>query len=416
MKATGMTKHLSFLALVAALVLTVVLVNWHFRRLYGAGWLLSDGSSAPAGTVDYLAYWRAFQAVKRGLNPYDPASLRQVQDLTLSFGETQQYWNPPWMLVLMAPVLSLPFKLSALLWMYLSILFLCAASLLVWKSQNGGRNSLYPCLIAGLCFYPLWETLFWGQIGALVTLGVAGFLWAVRNKRDILAGVFLIPVSLKPHLLYLFLLAVGFWVVAERRYRALASFAAGIGILCGLLWIRSPSLFENWLKNSSRSWKHIEGFRSANFVGFARALMVDFTGRAPVWLILLIPAATAAGFVVWLAFRKRIEWENDLAPILCASVVTAPYGWLHDHLVLSIIQTMAVAWAFEKMDSVALRTMVCLDWGAFQALVLGLSFSFMPFFQFFWFPMGVLLLWMRSLARLRNANSDSKCTTSSRVT
>ena len=415
MKATGMTKHLPFFALAAALVLTAVVVNWHLRRLYGGGWLLSDGSSAPAGIVDYVAYWRAFQAVKRGLNPYDPSSLPQVQDLTLNFGEMQQYWNPPWMLVLMAPVLSLPFKLSAALWLYLSILFHGAASLLVWKSEKGGQNSLHPCLVAGLCFYPLWETLFWGQIGTLVTLGVAGFLWAVRNKRDIFAGLFLIPISLKPHLLYLFLLAVGFWVVAERRYRALASFAAGIGILCGLLSISSPLLFENWLKNSSRSWKHIEGLRSANLVGFTRALMVDFTGWAPVWPILVIPAATAAGFVVWLAFRKRIEWENDLAPILCASVVTAPYGWLHDHLVLSIIQTMAVAWAFERIDSIALRTMMCLDWFVFQALVLGLSFSFMPFFQFFWFPIGVLFLWMRSVGRLRNANPDSGCTAAVRV-
>jgi hypothetical protein len=414
MKATGMTKYFPFLALIVALLLTVVLANWHLRRLYGSGWLLSDGSSAPAGTVDYVAYWKAFQAVKRDLNPYDPASLRQVQGLPLNFGETQQYWNPPWMLVLMAPVLSLPFELSAAVWMCLSILFICAASLLIWKSQKGERNSLYPCLVAGLCFYPLWETLFWGQVGALVTLGVAGFFWAVRNKRDIVAGLFLIPVSLKPHLLYLFLLAVVFWVVTERRYRALASFAAGIGILCGSLWIRSPILFENWLKNSGRSWRHIEGFRSANLVGFARALMVDFTGWAPVWPILVIPAATAAGFVVWLAFRKRIEWGNDLAPILCASVVTAPYGWLHDHLVLSIIQTMAIAWAFERMDSIALRTMVCLDWLVFQALVLGLSFSFMPFFQFFWFPIGVFFLWMRSLGRFGNANSD-ECSTSLRV-
>ena len=74
---------------------------------------------------------------------------------------------------------------------------------------------------------------------------------------------------------------------------------------------------------------------------------------------------------------------------------------------------MAVAWALEKMDSIPLRTIVCLDWFAFQTLVLGLSFRSMPFFQFFWFPIGVLFRWVRSLGCLRNANADSdECTTS----
>jgi hypothetical protein len=65
MKVTGMTKHFSFLALVAALVLTVVVVNLHLRCLYGGGWLLSDESSAPAGTVDYVASGERFKLSKK---------------------------------------------------------------------------------------------------------------------------------------------------------------------------------------------------------------------------------------------------------------------------------------------------------------------------------------------------------------
>ena len=96
-----MTEHFSFLALVEALILTVVLVNLHLRRLCRV-WLLSDGSSAPAGTAHYVATGERFKP--QGLNPYGPASLRQVQDLTISFSEAQQHWNPAWMLVMMGVV------------------------------------------------------------------------------------------------------------------------------------------------------------------------------------------------------------------------------------------------------------------------------------------------------------------------
>lgn len=396
------------LGLAVVLLFAILLTMGHLRQVYGAWNPLSDGTIAPAGTVDFYAYWAAFQAQKRGLNPYDPASLDRMRSLTgLRFAGIHYYWNPPWMLVLAAPVLNLPFEKSASLWMGLSVLLSVLSAVLIWITQQGKPRSLIPCVIAGICFYPMLETLYWGQVGALVTLGVAGFVWATWSGRDLLAGSFLILASLKPHLLYLFFVVIAYWVIVEHRYRVLFG-AVAAGVSLGVVaWISAPDIFHHWLGNSARSWEHIATRRSANLVGFTRGLISDFTGLAPFWPLIAIPATSAlASLGSLLLMKKRIKWSRDLAPILCCSVFTAPYGWAHDHLVLSLVQITTIGLVFGLDIDGSTRRMICLYWLAFQLLVLGLSFSFKPAFQFFWFPLGIFLLWLSSTSRLSDHPSS----------
>jgi len=388
--------------LAAVLLCAVPLGLAHLRHLYGAWNPLSDGTMAPSGTVDFYAYWAAFQAQKLGLNPYDPVSLDKVRSLSgLHFAGSYYYWNPPWLLVLTAPVLNLPFGKSASLWMGLSILLSILSPVLIWIAQKGKPDSLIPCVIAGMCFYPMLETLYWGQVGALVTIGVAGFVWASSNRKDFLAGSLLILASLKPHLLCLFFVVVAYWVVVEHRYRVLIG-AVSAGIVLGAVArISAPDVFSQWLGNSARSWEHIATRRSATLVGFTRGLISDFTGGAPSWPLIAIPAAAALACLAWLLLRrKRVKWGRDLAPVLCCSVFTAPYGWAHDHLVLSLVQISTIGLVFGLDIARSKRRMICLEWLAFQLLALGLSFSFKPTYQFFWFPLGIFLLWLRSSSHL----------------
>lgn len=386
----------------AVLFIAIPLGMGHLRQLYGPWNPLVDGTVASAGTVDFYAYWGAFQALKQGMNPYDPDSLEKMQSLAgLRFSGTHYYWNPPWMLVLASPVLILPFQKSASIWMGMSILCSILSPVLIWITQKGKPGSLIPCVMAGICFYPMLETLYWGQVGALVTLGVAGFLWATFSRRDLLAGSFLILASLKPHLLYLFFIAVAFWVIVEHRYRVLFGAVAAGAALGVVTWISGPDVFQHWLGNSARAWEHIATRRSANLVGFTRGLISDFTGLAPFWPLIVIPAAGVLACLAWLLLRrKRIEWSRDLAPILCCSVFTAPYGWAHDHLVLSLVQVSAIGLATGLDNVKSTRRVICLYWLAFQLFVLGLSLTFKPAFQFFWFPLGIFILWLRSSSRL----------------
>jgi Glycosyltransferase family 87 len=387
---------IALFALLSILMLTKV----HLQQSYGK-WLLTSGTIATAGTPDFFAYWRAFHSFKQGLNPYNQALPTESEyPAGFRFPDTYHYWNPPWMLTLMAPVLSLPFDWAASLWMYVSISLVLLSGVLMWYAGKRQPGTLMWSVIATLCFYPLCETLYWGQTGALVTLGVAGFVWAAKTGRDFWGGAFLVLASLKPHVLYLLFLAVGFWSVIERRYRMLLSAAAVGASLCTVTWMLAPGVFWHWLENSSSSWEHISTRRSANLVGFIRGSLFDLTGSSPTWLVWGIPAFAGTCFIAWLAVRLRIDWERDLALILCCSVFTAPYGWMHDNLVLVLVQVSMVVLAFGSECSTKVRTMICFDWLAFQILVTGLSFSFKPAFQFFWFPLGIVLLWRRTSTRL----------------
>jgi hypothetical protein len=76
------------------------------------------------GGRHYVAYWSAFQVLRQGGNPYDPRTIFAAQrHLRPDAEDAQLFLYPPWMLIILAPLLSLNFTLSYHLWLALNLLF-----------------------------------------------------------------------------------------------------------------------------------------------------------------------------------------------------------------------------------------------------------------------------------------------------
>ena len=91
----------------------------------------SDYQYGHFGSIDFIEYWSAGQLWLEGLNPYDPALLFPIQK-ELSFDESAplMMWNPPWIFLLLAPLLSFSFASAAALWFWLNITLVLALSLI----------------------------------------------------------------------------------------------------------------------------------------------------------------------------------------------------------------------------------------------------------------------------------------------
>ena len=131
------------------------------------------------GAGDFSAFWAAFQVARAEGNPYQAEALWKIQQsLPVALDEAQRYWNPPWTLLMLSPVLSLPFETAVFAWMAANMLMLFAAGFLAWRLFAGSSIRPLHCGIAFGFFVPVWEVLSTGQLTILVTLLLLLAIWA----------------------------------------------------------------------------------------------------------------------------------------------------------------------------------------------------------------------------------------------
>lgn len=292
------------------------------------------------GTDDFLEYWSAGQLLRQGGNPYDFDALLDIERSVGWLGEVPLImWNPPWTLPLVLPLAFLPFNMAALLWFCVNLAILFACSAAVWRLFAPGRfaNWIGLAWMATFVFMPALFTLRMGQISSLVLLGVVGFIIFIAEDRDIPAGASLALTMVKPHLVYLLLVTLCWWIATKRRWGVLLGLATALIGLTAVMLCLSPRCVEYYLvamRDPPLYW------RTPTLGGVLRVI----AGWEHKWLQFLPSALLALTALVYLAVRAaEFDWRRAIGPILLISVPTAAYGWSFDQIILLIpyIQTIA---------------------------------------------------------------------------
>ncbi|MCS7283897.1 MAG: glycosyltransferase family 87 protein [Anaerolineae bacterium] len=304
--------------------------------------------------ADHLAFWGAgFIARTAGFeNAYDLTQLRRVQ---------APYIPPPpdpsWVFVplpaAVLPVFLLPFEILSLL--------SPPVSLAIWTLLNGLGLFFYlrcwvweanPEAPAGrtaallMASFPVFTTLFWGQVNALLAIFVGEFLRAMRSGKPLRAGLWLGGLWLKPQTFLLIVPAL----LLQRQGWALLGFGAMSLLLLGLsLLIAGPQamlrLLSLWLAfaegiptnipENMVNWRML-GLRLGEFLPPAWAWGIAGTG--------LTLTALAA---LWL-WRRPVapstqEFTVALLGTLAATGVIAWHSHLHQMLLLLPVLTFLIA-------------------------------------------------------------------------
>lgn len=305
-------------------------------------WANSGSTDDPIGSEDFIAYWSAFEVAAGGDDPYDPGSLSVVQDeIELeALTETQRFWNPPWLLVLLAPVLALPFDVAVALWFALGLAAMAGAALLGWRLFGPSDRPLPPLALAGAVFFiPTLESLRLGQMSAALAVVVLSGLFALRGQRDLLAGILFGLVATKPQTMLLVLIVIGVHVIWTRRWAVVAGAVATVLALATASWVFFPT--------AVRAWNPVSGapthWRTATLAGWLR-VGLERAGDAPTWPLVAVPLVALMATVPWaFKWRRAARW-HVLPALLIMSFLIAPYGWIFDLAVLGVIQAVVLGY------------------------------------------------------------------------
>jgi hypothetical protein len=105
-----------------------------------------------------------------------------------------------------------------------------------------------PWLLVATClwsilFYPGARSIILGQFAIVVFAFIALALWAIKESKDILAGVCLALSTIKPQMVFLLIPLLLLWAIYHRRWRVVGSFTVSMTVLV----LSSLLLVPTWI-------------------------------------------------------------------------------------------------------------------------------------------------------------------------
>jgi hypothetical protein len=308
------------------------------------------------GTNDFIEYWTAFRLFISQQNPYDPQLMLPLQQQQGSSATMPlMMWNPPWLLVLMGPILMLDFPQAATAWLVGNLLLLGAIIFLCLDIlscvSEVSRSQKYLSIPIVLIFFPLYNSLAMGQLGVLLAFGFVGTIWSIVRKKRLIGGCFLALWTIKVHLfipIAVFLLCKSFRD-CELWYHFLSGVLVVTILICCSEFI-NPSVTHSWLTAFSPSEINpsvtpVNLWKAATLTGGLRILLSK-NNIAPVWPMWVVPLI---GILTVITVTLCVENKNHPqqakksqhisyleGSIFAAliSLIFGPFGWLFDFTVL----------------------------------------------------------------------------------
>lgn len=270
---------------------------------------------------DFVEYWSAGKLFVARANPYSgPMILAIEKSRGFAPSDPLIMLNPPWIMPLVAPLGLLPAFGALLLWIG-ACAGCIAASVVLLELPVNNRGLAF-------LFAPVLGSFLMEQSSPFLLLGLSLFL-RFQRSRPFLAGASLLLMAMKPHLFLVFWVALAGDCLYRRRFRIVAGFCASLICVSGLVTLVVPRIWQDYLDVVRTSSLDRNAYPTLPSV-LRAAINVNL-----VW-IALVPSCLA---VVWGAvyyWRRRQEWDwrREGMPVLLVTVLTSPYSWISDQVVL----------------------------------------------------------------------------------
>jgi hypothetical protein len=320
---------------------------WFFAIFSGLFLAIITHNYAPTiGVHDFIRYWSASRLLITGGNPYDANSLLNLQKAScpkLRFDDKDvvEAWNPPWLLLTMAPLGILPFELSVRLWLFLNIFLLVMALFLTWRMAVGSNyKHFFPLILyAGFLFATTLEMIVMGQISSFVLISLILGVLLIQKEKDWISGAVLFLTTIKPHLVYLVLLVILIWAIRKRRWKIWGGMALTGLSSSFIVWLIFPDWAEVYMKKLFQMpyFKIYCSTLGAFVASVAGINHFRYIG------ILLLPLAIPLSKLI-----LKDGWLTAINLSLTLSIPLSPYGFSFDHVLLLPAVTEMIAWIIKK--------------------------------------------------------------------
>jgi hypothetical protein len=280
------------------------------------------------GNRDVIAYWATGRLLSEGRDPYDAASVLELeQSAGWNADGVEIMRNPPVAFFLIAPLGLMSLRVGTIIWT-IALLACLLLSVRQLASMLGRPNSKaqYFCL----CLAPVLTCLTAGQFGIFMLFGVSLFLY-LQERQPLFAGAALVFCALKPHLFLPFAVVLLLWILYKCRFRVLAGIILGVLITSVIALLLDPNAFSHYSKMMATAQPTEHPF-VPTLSKFFRLLL----NPASVWLQ-FVPAIIGCAWSAWYFVRHRDHWEwtHHGMLVLIISVGCAPYAWFTDESLLA---------------------------------------------------------------------------------
>jgi len=289
--------------------------------------------------------------------------------------------TPPWSLFLVLPLGFLTAFWAWVAWIALLLIALVGTIRLCWKMYGSETRPPDVFLLVAYLFAPVPACLVAGQIGLVLAVGLALFLW-LEPKHPSLAGTALVLPFAKPHLLALFWIVLAIWVVAKRRWAVFGGLSVALAASTCVALIFDPAIFRDYramIHHAAIGYEFIPAISGVvRLIFFRRFFWVQF-----------IPLAVALIWAAW--FYKRYhshwQWKSHGLALLAVSVLVTPYAWLTDEVVLLPVVLQGAIWAYEARASLSWKAKLSIiAFACLNILLLLILWAKVPFTTgiYFW--------------------------------
>lgn len=313
-------------------------------------------SVGEVGVQDSIAYWGAVQAFMRGENPYDLATLLNIQRSIIPHIQSPQlFLNPPWAIPLLLPLFCWSFATSSFLLLAanISLTFFTLRKLSELMAPLSPR---YTLLVGA--FFPIVSCWYFGQLSCFILLGaILSLQWVVQKYRPWWkVGVALLLFSIKPQTMIILSAAL---VATTVRCLSLRDISKVLSIaLAPVVFLAYRGDFLGWWFSS---FTYSTRYVTSSLPSLTSSALSSVNELA----FLLLPAALVGACVLTLE-KGGISPYRFLVYMLISSLM-APYAWIFDFSPFLIITYAAMVVAVQqpgysvrRWGSVSLLIALCL--------------------------------------------------------
>ncbi|WP_420631476.1 glycosyltransferase family 87 protein [Candidatus Leptofilum sp.] len=329
-------------------------------------WGMYEMLTGPAryNNRDFMSLFAGGKAILRGLDPYDPAVWNPLRaELGSTWMPDDRAPFPLWTLMLVLPFAALDLGWAAAAWLAFSLCVLGGGMFLLINAYYSKPLPVAEFALVALFTFTYRAVLVSmnnGQITFLLFFLLALFLWLVRRERPFLAGIILAFVIIKPNPFVLFVPAFGLWLLWRRRWQIIAGAATGGLAMFAISWLVLPGWLSEWLNVTGKT--EVTAITPTVW-GLAYEILPEW--GAVLGLIFVAVVTAVLGLII---FRNQRLTETEVMPLaLIASILTTPYAWVYEHLLLLIPCTL-IYLAIKQRGIAALvwlLTVFILPWGTF---------------------------------------------------
>jgi hypothetical protein len=291
----------------------------------GVLYVAALGLAAALRVQDLAQYWSAAH-----LATENPFSVEAVSRFEASYGYSTNpppmvMRNPPWSLVFVLPFRYMSYRQAFAFWALLSVVIVAGCARAVWGLVNP-VPSLAPAFLS-LIYGPTVVLLMLGQVTVLVLLGVTLFLVAVERRNDWLAGASLLLILVKPHVAFLFLLAVLLWALSRKKWVIFLSSVLALATTSIAVLAINPHIYTQYMEYARRFAQE-----TVPYPNFGGMLYIASGRHALAFIPQLI--ATAWLLYYWRKHRAHWDWNTDGMTVLLVSVAFSYFSYPYDEIIM----------------------------------------------------------------------------------